>query len=139
MPADLIDEIGPAPDNSNKPRNSANMVMDNIDDSVYANFLDQEIIADTYSSLQRGTSRVRQHILALYSQCTVFKNPMNTSKTFHITKYTTSNEKNINQNMHRVLNPHEYLPERHFLPPISTQHCSPHHQIRIKHKKCTNT
>ena len=61
MPADLIDEIGPAPDNSNKPRNSANMVMDNIDDSVYANFLDQEIIADTYSSLQRGTSRVRQH------------------------------------------------------------------------------
>ena len=62
MPADLIDEIGPAPDNSNKPRNSANMVMDNIDDSVYANFLDQEIIADTYSSLQRGTSRVRQHL-----------------------------------------------------------------------------
>ncbi len=49
MPADLIDEIGPAPDNSKKPRNSANMVMDNIDDSVYANFLDQEIIADTYS------------------------------------------------------------------------------------------
>ena len=94
MPADLIDEIGPAPDNSNKPRNSANMVMDNIDDSVYANFLDQEIIADTYSSLQRGTSRVRQHILALYSHCTVFKNPMNTSKTFHITKYTTSNENN---------------------------------------------
>ena len=79
MPADLIDEIGPAPDNSNpKPRNSANMVMDNIDDSVYANFLDQEIIADTYSSLQRGTSRVRLHILALYSQCTVFKKNMNT-------------------------------------------------------------
>lgn len=97
MPADLIDEIGPAPDNSNKPRNSANMVMDNIDDSVYANFLDQEIIADTYSSLQRGTSRVRQHILALYSHCTVFLKPHEYLKNISHHQYTTSNAKKQNK------------------------------------------
>ena len=101
MPADLIDEIGPAPDNSNKPRNSANMVMDNIDDSVYANFLDQEIIADTYSSLQRGTSRVRQHILALYSHCTVFETPWIPEKHFSSPIHNIKCEK-TKQNMHCV-------------------------------------
>ena len=63
MPADLIDVIGPAPDNSKKTsKNSTKMVMDNISDSVYADFLGQDVITDTYSSLQRGSSRVCQII-----------------------------------------------------------------------------
>ena len=51
MPADLIDVIGPAPDNSTKTPSSTKMVMDNIDESIYTNFLGQEVIPDTYSSL----------------------------------------------------------------------------------------
>ena len=60
-PADLIDVIGPAPDNSNK------MVMNNhVDDIVgtdvddYGDLISNEVIPDTYSSLQRGP-RSRGH------------------------------------------------------------------------------
>ena len=81
MPADLIDVIGPAPDNSTKTPSSTKMVMDNIDESIYTNFLGQEVIPDTYSSLQRGSSRVCPIIF--FTVCTSPSHRNKTRKHLH--------------------------------------------------------
>ena len=59
--------------------------MDNISENVYADFLGQEVIPDTYSSLQRGSSRVCQIILRLqYSQKNHQPSSQNTDKSTYI-------------------------------------------------------